>query len=83
MVLVSSSTVYIEPEVTLGRWHREAEDLIKASGLAYTMLRPGQFASNSRMWWGGSIRAQSAVLEQQVSERTANPRWRAGSRVPC
>jgi uncharacterized protein YbjT (DUF2867 family) len=71
VVLVSSSTVYLEPEVTLGRWHREAEDLIKASGLAYTMLRPGYFASNARMWWAGSIRAQGAVYVQPSRSRTA------------
>ena len=71
VVLVSSSTVYIEPEVTLGRWHREAEDLIKASGLAYTMLRPGYFASNPRLWWAGSIRAQGAVYLQPSQARTA------------
>ena len=71
VVLVSSSTIYIEPEVTLGRWHREAEDLIKASGLAYTMLRPGYFASNARMWWAGSIRAQGAVYLQPSRARTA------------
>jgi uncharacterized protein YbjT (DUF2867 family) len=71
VVLISSSTVYIEPEVTLGRWHREAEDLLKESGLAYTILRPGQFASNARMWWAGSIRAQGAVYLQASQARTA------------
>jgi uncharacterized protein YbjT (DUF2867 family) len=71
VVLVSSATIYIEPEVTLGRWHREAEDLLKASGLAYTMLRPGYFASNARMWWAGSIRAQGAVYLQPSRARIA------------
>jgi uncharacterized protein YbjT (DUF2867 family) len=71
VVLVSSSTAYIQPEVTLGRWHREAEDLIKASGLAYTMLRPGYFSSNARMWWGGSIRAQGAVYVRADQARVA------------
>lgn len=71
VVLISSSTIYIQPEVTLGRWHREAEDQIKASGLTYTMLRPGNFASNALMWWGGSIRAQGAVYLQPSRARTA------------
>lgn len=71
VVLVSSSTVYMEPEIALGRWHREAEDQIKASGLAYTMLRPGQFASNSKMWWGRSISAQGAVYLQASRARSA------------
>lgn len=71
VVLVSSSTADIKPEVTLGRWHREAEDLVKASGIAYTMLRPGYFASNARMWWGGSIRAQGTVYLQPSQARMA------------
>lgn len=71
VVLISSSTIYMEPEITLGRWHREAEERIKESGLAYTMLRPGQFASNVRMWWGRSIRAQGAVYLQPSRARSA------------
>ena len=71
VVLVSSSTVYADPEITLGRWHREAEDLIKASGLSYTMLRPGYFSSNAGLWWAGTIRAQGAVYLQPSRARTA------------
>lgn len=71
VVLISSSTVYAEPEIALGRWHREAEDLLKASGLTYTLLRPGYFSSNAGMWWAGSIRAQGAVYLQPSRARTA------------
>lgn len=36
-----------EPGIMLGRWHREAEKLIQASGIPYTFLRPGFFADNT------------------------------------
>lgn len=71
VVLVSSSTIYIEPEVAVGRWHREAEDRLKAAGLGYTMLRPGNFASNAAMWWAEAIRTQGTVFLQKSRARTA------------
>jgi len=41
--------------------HSEIERLIKASGLAWTFLRPGMFAANARWWWAGQIRAGDVV----------------------
>jgi len=35
-----------EPGIQLGRWHREVERYIEASGIAYTFLRPNGFADN-------------------------------------
>jgi uncharacterized protein YbjT (DUF2867 family) len=61
VVLVSSAAVAIEPEVAIGRWHREAEEQVRATGLAWTFLRPGNFASNA-LRWAGTIRAQGAVF---------------------
>ncbi len=61
VVMVSSGTIAIEPEVTIGRWHREAEEVMRASGLTWTFLRPGNFASNA-LRWAGTIRAQGAVF---------------------
>ena len=61
VVMVSSGTILMRPEPTIGRWHREAEEAIDASGLAWTFLRPDNFASNS-LRWAGMIRAQSAVF---------------------
>ena len=34
----------------LGRWHAEAEQALRSSGLAWTLVRPSTFASNVR-WW--------------------------------
>jgi uncharacterized protein YbjT (DUF2867 family) len=41
---------------TLSRWHREAESLIAASGLAYTFLRPNSFMQNFVTIYSPSIR---------------------------
>jgi (4-alkanoyl-5-oxo-2,5-dihydrofuran-3-yl)methyl phosphate reductase len=38
------------PTLTVGRWHREREDIIRASGLTWTFLRPGMFMSNALQW---------------------------------
>jgi uncharacterized protein YbjT (DUF2867 family) len=35
-----------EPGITLGRWHREVEKAIEASGIPFTFLRPTNFMNN-------------------------------------
>jgi len=35
-----------EPGIQLGRWHREVEKKLEASGLAWTVLRPNNFMDN-------------------------------------
>jgi uncharacterized protein YbjT (DUF2867 family) len=60
VVLLSSSTILTEPMVTIGKWHLAAEQHLEASGLAWTMLRPGNFASNA-LRWAPTIKAQGAV----------------------
>jgi uncharacterized protein YbjT (DUF2867 family) len=45
----------------LSKLHAEIERLIKASGLAWTFLRPGMFAANAREWWAGQIRMGNVV----------------------
>lgn len=61
VVMVSSGTILMKPEPTIGRWHREAEEATRAAGVAWTFLRPDNFASNT-LRWAGMIRAQSAVF---------------------
>jgi uncharacterized protein YbjT (DUF2867 family) len=39
----------------MAAFHAEVERLIAASGLASTILRPGMFASNTRLWWASQI----------------------------
>ncbi len=50
-----------EHRLKVGQWHFEREELIRASGLEWTILRPGMFMSNSIDWWAESIKRQSAV----------------------
>src|SRR5438128_1327658 len=43
VVFVSSGTIEMKPPVTVGNWHLEGEKKLKATKLAWTMLRPGNF----------------------------------------
>lgn len=49
------------PVIQVGRWHVEREELIRASGLDWTFLRPGMFMTNTIEWWSDSIKTQGAV----------------------
>ncbi|HEV7760920.1 MAG TPA: SDR family oxidoreductase [Acidimicrobiales bacterium] len=44
----------------IGAWHQQAEAAVRASGLAWTLLRPTTFASNTR-WWADALRAGQPV----------------------
>jgi uncharacterized protein YbjT (DUF2867 family) len=46
VVKLSAFGSELEPGIQLGRWHREVEKHIEASGLAYTFLRPNNFMEN-------------------------------------
>src|SRR5689334_10241200 len=61
IVKLSADAIGFEPEIAIGRWHRESEEKLKASGIAWTMLWPGNFASNA-LRWAGPIKAQGAVF---------------------
>ena len=51
-----------EHKINVGRWHYEREELIRASGLDWTFIRPGMFMSNSIDWWSDSIKNQGSVF---------------------
>jgi uncharacterized protein YbjT (DUF2867 family) len=51
-----------EHKIKVGKWHYEREELIRASGLDWTFLRPGMFMSNSIEWWSDSIKGQGSVF---------------------
>ncbi|MFJ3728633.1 NAD(P)H-binding protein [Streptomyces sp. NPDC090045] len=50
VVLVSSITVQTHPHLGPAAENLAVERLLKASGMAWTILRPTQFASNTLMW---------------------------------
>jgi uncharacterized protein YbjT (DUF2867 family) len=59
--IVKISTIEAGRRFGPGRWHREQEEVIQASGAAWTFLRPTMLMSNSADWWGETIKAQGRV----------------------
>jgi uncharacterized protein YbjT (DUF2867 family) len=51
--------------------HVEIERLLAAARLEVTILRPGMFASNARVWWGPQIRAGDVVRWPYADAETA------------
>lgn len=60
VVLVSSITVQTHPHLGPAGENLAVEELLKASGMDWTILRPTQFASNALMW-AASIRGHETV----------------------
>ncbi|MFE6667486.1 SDR family oxidoreductase [Streptomyces sp. NPDC057697] len=60
VVLVSSITVRTHPHLGPAAENLAVEQLLKASGMAWTILRPTQFASNALMW-AAAVRAHETV----------------------
>ncbi|MBB5857491.1 NAD(P)H-binding protein [Amycolatopsis umgeniensis] len=50
VVLISSGAAGTHPELMIGRSSLQAESAVAESGLSWTVLRPGQFASNRKQW---------------------------------
>ncbi|MBI5642334.1 MAG: SDR family oxidoreductase [Deltaproteobacteria bacterium] len=51
----------VEPGITVGRLHRQAEIYIEKSGIAYTFLRPNFFMQNFINFYRGTIRNESKI----------------------
>ncbi|KPC66610.1 NAD(P)H-binding protein [Streptomyces chattanoogensis] len=60
VVLVSSITVQTHPHLGPAGENLAVERLLKDSGMAWTIMRPTQFASNA-LWWAASIREHQTV----------------------
>src|SRR3954470_20268398 len=50
VVLLSSYNVLGDPIPAMGRWHHAREELIRASGLEWTFLRPTGYMTNALEW---------------------------------
>lgn len=50
LVFVSSYSVLSEPLPAMARWHHEREEIIRASGVPATILRPSGFMTNALDW---------------------------------
>ena len=51
--------------------HRALEQLVAASGLTPTVIRPGMFASNVVHWWSGAVRSGAPVRWPYADAETA------------
>jgi uncharacterized protein YbjT (DUF2867 family) len=51
--------------------HADIEERIAAAGLASTIIRPGMFASNARLWWAAVIRDGGVVRWPYGAAETA------------
>lgn len=62
VVLLSSVSV-LNPDADhpVPRLNRTIEQAIQRSGMDWTFLRPGTFATNTRTWWAESIRTDNIV----------------------
>ncbi|MFE4972049.1 SDR family oxidoreductase [Kitasatospora sp. NPDC056651] len=60
IVLLSSQGVVTRPFGPTRIAMRELEDTLRESGVDWTILQPGGFASNA-LWWAESVRAQGLV----------------------
>jgi uncharacterized protein YbjT (DUF2867 family) len=73
VVLLSSAAVLgRDPEHNpIARDHRAVELAFEDSGLAWTFIRPGMFASNTLWWWQRSIREHSVARLPYPEAQTA------------
>jgi uncharacterized protein YbjT (DUF2867 family) len=62
IVHLSSFNVLGDPMPAMGRWHHEREQIIRASGIPATFLRPGGFMTNA-LDWLPTIREGGYVLD--------------------
>jgi uncharacterized protein YbjT (DUF2867 family) len=62
IVHLSSFNVLGDPMPAMGRWHHEREEIIRASGIPATFLRPGGFMTNA-LEWAPTIRAGGYVVD--------------------
>jgi uncharacterized protein YbjT (DUF2867 family) len=64
IVFVSNQTVRDDREVqdyVVSTLHAKIERAIARSGVEWTFLRPGAFATNARLWWAPQIRSGNVV----------------------
>ncbi|GAB0104533.1 NAD(P)H-binding protein [Nocardia sp. JMUB6875] len=70
IVLISSAHVLVDPLPAMGSWHHEREELLRATGIPHTILRPGGYMSNA-LEWIPTIRAGDPILDPSGPGRYA------------
>jgi uncharacterized protein YbjT (DUF2867 family) len=59
--VVKQSTIEADRALGPGKWHRAQEELIIASGMGWTFLRPTMMMVNTIEWWAATIKSHGAV----------------------
>ncbi|GLW70901.1 NmrA family transcriptional regulator [Kitasatospora phosalacinea] len=62
LVHLSSANVLGDPVPAMGRWHHDREEIVRGSGIPFTVLRPGGFMTNA-LEWADTIRTGGYVLD--------------------
>jgi len=52
----------MEPGIAMGRWHREGEKKVMATGIPWAFLRPSGFMTNA-FGWASTIKSQGAFYQ--------------------
>lgn len=68
-VVVLSSASVSHPDSHSGGYHRAVEQAVLDSGVDWTFVRPGEFATNLLWKWGRSIREEGVVRAPYASAR--------------
>jgi len=73
VVLLSSGAVVASnaEHNPIAQLHRTVESALEQSGLSWTFIRPGMFATNTRWLWTSSIRTESVVRAPYPEAQTA------------
>jgi uncharacterized protein YbjT (DUF2867 family) len=72
VLLSSAAVVSADAEHNpIARQHRAVELAIEQSGIDWTFIRPGMFATNARWWWTESIRTANTVRTPYPDAQTA------------
>lgn len=73
VVLLSSGAVLSDASDhnPIGRMHSAVESALVESGIEWTFLRPGMFATNALWWWQHCIRTQGVAYATDPESRTA------------
>jgi uncharacterized protein YbjT (DUF2867 family) len=73
VVLLSSAAVIraAAEHNPMAQAHRTVELALEDSGIDWTFIRPGMFATNARWWWSRSIRTEGVVRAPYPDAHTA------------
>jgi uncharacterized protein YbjT (DUF2867 family) len=69
-VVFLSSLFANDPNLLIGQLHKDKEDALRASGLAYAVVRAGSFMTNAYQWMG-SIKGEGVVYNAMGEGLTA------------